>query len=115
MLAVDVWDQLSILANIGIVAGYMIVPATALRFIPVPNWVRAASVGFFLTCAITHVYMSFVAEHHGSERTWVFWAMLVNHQVQVVALWAFLLGLSSAVRAAVLARRAAARSPGGER
>jgi hypothetical protein len=110
--ALDAWDQLSILNNIGIVAGYMIVPATALRFIPVSNWVRAAGVGFFLTCAITHVYMSSTVDHHNGERTWVFWVMMVNHQVQVIALWTFLLGLSSAVRAAISTRRQRLATPG---
>jgi hypothetical protein len=101
----DVWGQTSILWNVGIVAGYMIVPATALRFIPVKPWVRVAGVGFFLTCSITHVYMGVPHSNHDTGRDWVFYAMWWNHLLQVVSLWMFLFGLSSAVRAALRTRR----------
>ncbi len=109
----DVWGQLALLWNVGIVAGYLIVPATALRLIPVRAWVRLAGVGFFFTCSMTHLYMGYAGENHANSRDLVWWLMFTNHLVQVICLWCFLLGLSSAVRAAVTTRRRRrAASPG---
>jgi hypothetical protein len=105
----DAWSQLAIGAHLSIVAGYLLVPGTALRLIPMRRWVRAAGIGFFLTCAITHLSMVFAPEHHsaGPARTWVFWFMLTNHLVQAVCVWVFVLGLASAIRQAVASHRPA--------
>lgn len=99
----DPWCQLSILANLGIVAGYLIVPATALRLVPMRVRTRIAGCVFFVTCAITHAFMAF-ANDHGVQNA-VFWFMLANHVVQAVAVWAFVLGLAAEVRLAVTVRR----------
>jgi hypothetical protein len=99
----DPWCQLAILANLGIVAGYLIVPVTALRLIPMKASTRIAGVVFFATCSATHAYMAFAGSHHG--RDWTFWLMLVDHIVQAIAVWAFVLGLAGEVRQAVAVRR----------
>lgn len=110
------WDELGVLFNLVIVAGYLAVPATALRLIPMRPFVRAAGVIFFLTCATTHVFMALVPlnEHHHSTAGGgsLLWVMLVNHAVQSIAVWVFVLGLAEAVRDALARRRAVgARNP----
>lgn len=99
----DPWCQLSILANLGIVAGYLLVPMTALRLLPMQVKTRIAGIVFFVTCATTHAFMAFAGEH--GARGGVFWLMLVNHVVQAIAVWAFVLGLASEIRSAVGLRR----------
>lgn len=96
-------DQLSLLFNVAIVAGYLIVPMTALRLIPMRWWIRAAGVVFFLTCATTHLYMAFApaGHHNGGHRGWLYWFMLLDHAAQSVAVWTFVLGLAAEVRHAV--------------
>lgn len=99
----DPWCQVQIIANLGIVAGYLIVPMTALRLVPMKVGTRIAGMVFFGTCATTHAYMAFSGPHH--TRDWTFWLMLVNHIVQAIAVWAFVLGLATEVRHAVAVRR----------
>lgn len=100
----DPWCQISIIANLGIVAGYLIVPFTALRLVPMKILTRLAGMVFFGTCAVTHAYMAFASEHHPG-RNWLSWVMLANHIVQAIAVWAFVLGLAAEVRLAVAVRR----------
>ena len=99
----DPWCQLSLLANLGIVAGYLIIPFTALRLVPMKLRTRLAGVLFFVTCATTHAFMAFAGEH-GAQGA-VFWLMLINHVVQAIAVWVFVLGLASEIRDAVGVRR----------
>ncbi len=75
---------LNIAANLAIVAGYVIVPFTVLRHLPLTRSVRFSGSIFFATCAFSHVAMAFGFEHSG--------AMLVNHVVQAVAVVAFVWG-----------------------
>lgn len=100
----DPWCQLSIVANLAVVAGYLAVPMTALRLVPMRTRTRVAGVVFFVTCAITHAFMAFAGADHG-QRTPVFWLMLVNHLVQAAAVWMFVLGLAAEVRTAVAVRK----------
>ncbi len=100
----DPWCQLSLLANLGIVAGYLVVPMTALRLVPMRFRTRIAGVVFFVTCAVTHAFMAFAGENHGGRGP-VFWLMLVNHLVQAGAVWLFVLGLAAEVRTAVAVRK----------
>lgn len=97
---------LSTLFNMTIVAGYLAVPLTVLRLIPMKRNVRMAGVMFFLTCAVTHIYMAIgpPAGHH-SDATPDAVIMLINHFVQAVAVWAFVLGLATAVRDALARQR----------
>ncbi len=112
MHEISAWDELSVLFNLGIVAGYLAVPATALRLIPMRPPVRAAGVVFFLTCAATHVYMALgPGSHHGGTTNNWSWFMLLNHAVQAVAVWGFVLGLAEAVREALRRRAPLAGAP----
>lgn len=108
----DPWCQLSILANLGIVAGYLLVPLTALRLLPMSTSTRVAGIVFFVTCATTHAFMAFAGDH-GARGT-VFWIMLVNHVVQAIAVWVFVLGLASEIRHAVGIRRQRWTKPASE-
>jgi hypothetical protein len=99
----DPWCQVQIIANLGIVTGYLIIPVTALRLVPMRTSTRISGMAFFITCGITHAYMAFSGPHHA--RDWTFWLMIVNHVVQAFTVWAFVLGLAAEVRGAVAIRR----------
>lgn len=71
-------------ANLIIVLGYVAVPFTVLRYLPLTRRVRLAGAFFFVTCALTHVAMAFGFE--GSA-----W-MVANHVVQALAVIWFVLG-----------------------
>lgn len=111
--SVDIWTQLEVLANLTIVAGYLAVPLTALRLIPMSWRNRIAGVTFFVTCATTHVYMALApADLHGGPKSGaLFWFMLANHFVQAVAVWTFVLGLAGAVRDALAVNRTRLANP----
>lgn len=96
-------DQVATAANLAIVAGYLIVPVTALRLIPMSGWVRAAGAVFFATCATTHLYMALAPAGHHCVHSggWLFWFMLANHLIQAMSVWAFVLGFADAVRHAL--------------
>jgi hypothetical protein len=79
----DVWSVVNTLANLMIVAGYLLVPFTVLRYMPLTRRVRVAGSLFFVTCAITHLSMAFGF----SDARW----MLVNHVVQAFAVVWFVL------------------------
>ncbi len=75
---------INIAANLAIVAGYVIVPFTVLRHLPLTRSVRFSGSIFFATCALSHVAMAFRLQHSG--------LMLINHIVQAVAVVAFVWG-----------------------
>lgn len=89
---------LFILANLVIVAGYVLVPFTLLgRRMPMTRPVRIAGILFFATCALTHLSMAMF---------WPLWWMLVvSHIVQACAVWYFVLGFSRLIRDAEVKRR----------
>jgi len=89
---------LNTVANLGIVAGYLIVPFTVLRRLPLTRFVRISGVVFFVTCATTHAAMAF-----GVERTA---GLVANHVVQAGAVWCFVVGFARLVQQAERARRA---------
>lgn len=76
-------DTLNVVANLLIVAGYVTVPFTWLRYLALNTQVLLSGTLFFLTCALTHVGMVIHAEHDG-------W-MVVNHCVQGVSVVWFVL------------------------
>lgn len=78
------WQVVNLLANLLIVGGYLLVPFTVLRYMPLSMPVRVSGALFFLTCALTHLAMAFGFEH----QTW----MVVNHVVQAGAVVWFVLG-----------------------
>lgn len=93
------WFALNLMANLIIVAGYVIVPFTVLRYLPLTMSVRLSGSLFFLTCALTHLSMAFGF----SASRW----MVINHGVQAVAVVWFVLGFWFLLREAL--RRAEAK------
>lgn len=80
-------------ANLLIVAGYLLVPFTVLRYLPLTRSVWIGGAFFFVTCAVTHLAMAFGVEGSG-------W-MVVNHVVQALAVLWFVLGFWLLLREAV--------------
>lgn len=85
---------LNTIANLVIVFGYVLVPFTVLRWLPLSRSVLVAGTFFFGTCALTHFSMAFGF----SEAGW----MVVNHVVQAVAVVWFVLGFWRLLRAAII-------------
>lgn len=83
---------LNAFANLAIVGGYILIPFTVLRHIPLTPFVRTAGMIFFMTCAATHAAMAFGAEHH--------WLLYANHILQAGAVWFFVTGFARLVGAA---------------
>lgn len=87
------WTALNVMANVVIVAGYVLVPFTVLRYLPLTRRVRLAGSLFFVTCAITHVGMAFGFAF--SE------LMVLNHVLQAGAVMWFVLGFWMLLRTAM--------------
>lgn len=87
------WGVLNMLANLVIVGGYLLVPFTVLKYLPLSLSVRCAGAIFFLTCAFTHLAMAFGFEHKP--------AMLLNHVIQAGSVVWFVLGFWLLLRAAM--------------
>lgn len=90
---------LNSVANLVIVGGYVLVPFTVLRYLPLTRRVYIAGAIFFVTCAITHLAMAFGVE--GSA-----W-MVFNHVLQALAVLWFVVGFWLLLKEAV--RRAEAK------
>ncbi len=93
------WLVVNMVGNIVIVLGYVLVPFTVLRYLPLSLSVRIAGTFFFVTCALTHLGMAFGFQHS----PW----MVVNHAVQAGSVVWFVLGFWLLLRAAL--RRAEAK------
>lgn len=87
------WGVLNLIANLVIVAGYVVVPFTVLRYLPLSLSVRCAGAIFFVTCAMTHLSMAFGFAHEPS--------MVVNHVIQAASVVWFVLGFWLLLRAAL--------------
>jgi hypothetical protein len=92
-------DILNVIANLTIVAGYVVVPFTWLRYLALSSQVLLSGTLFFLTCALTHLAMTFHAEHDG-------W-MVVNHCVQGASVMWFVFGFWLLLKRADRIRRQA--------
>lgn len=88
-------------ANLLIVAGYVVVPFTVLRHLPLTRNVIISGTAFFGTCGADHAAMAF-GFHHDT-------LMLANHVVQAVAVLWFVLAFYWLLRRAGCQRR----RPGG--
>lgn len=82
-------DQVHIMLSLVIMVGYLLVPFTALRKIPLPRITRVSGLLFFLTCALTHVGMAVGVS--GSD-----WFIL-NDAVQAVSVVTFIFTLNNMV------------------
>lgn len=82
-------STLNAFANLAIVGGYLLVPFTVLRKLPLTTFVRTSGMIFFATCASTHAAMAVNGEHH--------WLLIVNHVVQAAAVWCFVVGFARLV------------------
>lgn len=89
----DMWSVLNTVANMVIVFGYVLVPFTVLKYLPLTARVRVAGALFFVTCAVTHFAMAFGFEH----ATW----MVFNHLVQAGAVLWFVIGFWLLLRTAL--------------
>lgn len=87
------YDALNAASNIVIVLGYLLVPFTVLRYLPLTRWVRVSGAFFFVTCAFTHLSMAFGFE----DSSW----MLANHVVQALAVLWFVVGFWLLLREAL--------------
>jgi len=86
------WMLVNTIANIGIVVGYVLVPFTVLRYMPLTRNVLASGTLFFLTCATTHLSMAvpFIG----------YKTLVINHVVQAVAVVWFVLAFFALLRKA---------------
>lgn len=91
------WVLVNTIANVAIVTGYVLVPFTVLRYLPLTRSVLASGTMFFLTCAITHLSMAF--NFIGEE------VLVVNHVVQGASVILFVSGFFSLLRKADQLRR----------
>lgn len=98
------WVLVNMFANIGIVVGYVLVPFTVLRYLPLTRNVLFSGSLFFLTCALTHLSMAVPID---------FKWMVVNHVVQAVSVVWFVLAFFGLLRKAnaLRARHAAKLHP----
>lgn len=94
---------INLVANLGIVAGYLLVPFTVLPYVPLTRTVRIAGTLFFSTCGFDHLAMAVGFDRH--------WIMTVNHVVQAVAVIWFVLGFFLLLRDADSRRRTGSGGP----
>lgn len=87
------WAVLNTIANLMIVAGYLLVPFTVLKYLPLSLSVRFAGALFFVTCALTHLSMAFNFENNV--------LMVINHIIQAGSVVWFVLGFWLLLRAAM--------------
>jgi hypothetical protein len=88
-------------ANVVITLGYVAVPFLVLRYLPLTRMVLAFGVLFFGLCATTHAGMALFI--HGDPG----WFWTVEHVVQAIGTWGFILTFHSMLRAATSRRRPA--------
>ncbi len=84
---------LNAVSNLVIVAGYLLVPALWLPYLPLTKPVLIAGAVFFVTCALTHLGMVFHLSHLSP------W-LIANHVVQAVAVMLFVAGFGRLLREA---------------
>lgn len=85
---------LNTITNLGITLGYLLCAVAVLPYVSVSRWwIKVSGILFFVTCGITHASMglgSVVGDHsivfHSAP-------MIINHIIQVVAVWVFVAGL----------------------
>lgn len=83
-----------VVANLAITAGYVAVPFLVLRYLPLTRLVLFWGVVFFLGCAGTHLGMAALIH----SDVGLFWT--VEHVVQALGTWGFILSFHSMLRAA---------------
>jgi hypothetical protein len=91
----------NMVANLAIIGGYLIVPLTVLARLPLTRFVRISGIFFFLCCALTHLSMAAMPD----PAPW----LAINHVMQAVAVWCFVIGFAALVREANRRRRAERR------
>ncbi len=96
----------NMLSNLVIVAGYLLVPALWLPYLPLTKPVLFSGALFFITCALTHLGMAFHVEH---LNPW----MIFNHVVQAVSVMLFVSGFGRLLRKATRVQEQLERSKGG--
>lgn len=87
------------IANAVIAAGYAAIPFMVLPYLPLTRKVMLFGAGFLLGCAGTHVWMVFGGHHHGG------WFWIIEHSVQAVCTWGFIITFHRMLRAADRVRR----------
>lgn len=97
-----------VVANFGIFLGYCFIAGVVVPAMPIT--LLATKVGgffFFVTCGFTHLELAAHTLFTPGETDLTSWHMVVNHSVQVVAVWLFIWGLfQEFVRPAITLRKA---------
>lgn len=82
------------ISNVVIAAGYIAVPFLVLRYLPLTRAVQAWGLVLFGGCAITHLGMALLIH----SDVGVFWT--IEHAVQAVGTWGFIIAFHRMLRAA---------------
>ncbi len=92
-------QALFVVANLAIAAGYLSVPLLVLPYLPISRAALLSGAGFFLGCMGTHLWMAFGGH---LDATW-FWT--VEHILQAVCTWGFIITFHVLLRRAHAIRR----------
>ncbi len=84
-----IFDSIHVWLAIAIFACYLAIPFTALRRLPLPRLTRLAGIGFFITCALTHLMTALDLAHS----RW----MIASDAVQLLCVAVFIISLSRMV------------------
>lgn len=98
---------INLVANLVIVTGYLLVPFTVLRYLPLSRSVQVAGSLFFTTCALSHLGMGLGFMMNGEKHLWF---MVINHVVQAIAVIWFVLGFWYLLRRAHHIQKKSGRS-----
>lgn len=101
---ISVFTAIFTVANLAIAVGYLAVPFLVLRYLPLTRLVLFWGAVFFLGCAGTHLGMAALVHNEVS----MFWT--VEHVIQAIGTWGFIITFHSMLRAA--SRRRAQAGPG---
>lgn len=85
---------LNIITNFGIALSYLFVAVAVLPHTYINReWIRWSGMAFFLTCGLTHTAMGLGAALGDHHLLFESGFMLVNHSIQLIATWIFVVGL----------------------
>ncbi len=104
----DTYGALFAVANLAIAAGYGSIPFLVLPFIRLTTPVLLFGAGFFLTCGGLHLGMVFGHSHVSASLFWT-----VEHIVQAICTWGFIVGFHLLLRRAHALRIKLKEPPGG--
>jgi hypothetical protein len=98
--ALAVQAQLIIWANVVIALGYLAVPMLFLRYLPLTRRCLTFGAGFCLGSMGTHAGLALALSRFTGEATFSAWFWTVEHVVQAVCIWGFIICFHRMLRAA---------------